>query len=210
MVEDTPDDLVHELFTQSLWPGHSFGQAESRGARERQARSTGRSSGSISTRHTSHPTSSVVGRREYRPTRSQALVEPEFWHARPTGDAFTVLPPRSPASADPDQGAGAEPHLLGRGYYPQHHDDRYAELRAQHRARRLDELATVPERAREARPGLRGVQRPRRLSRRRQLTDLRRVRQRCGRRSHQGGGRRGARDEGDAARTPSSAAQRII
>jgi predicted Zn-dependent peptidase len=26
MVEDTPDDLVHELFTESLWPGHPLGR----------------------------------------------------------------------------------------------------------------------------------------------------------------------------------------
>ena len=45
--------------------------------------------------------------------------------------------------------------------------DRYVELHAEHRARRVDELAAVPERAREARPGLRRVQRPERVSRRR-------------------------------------------
>src|SRR5574338_217952 len=27
MVEDTPDDLVHELFTQSFWQGHPLGRA---------------------------------------------------------------------------------------------------------------------------------------------------------------------------------------
>src|SRR5262245_51507677 len=26
MVEDTPDDLVHELFTENLWPGHPLGR----------------------------------------------------------------------------------------------------------------------------------------------------------------------------------------
>ena len=26
MVEDTPDDLVHELFTQSFWEGHPLGR----------------------------------------------------------------------------------------------------------------------------------------------------------------------------------------
>jgi predicted Zn-dependent peptidase len=26
MVEDTPDDLVHEIFTQGFWPGHSLGR----------------------------------------------------------------------------------------------------------------------------------------------------------------------------------------
>ena len=26
MVEDTPDDLVHELFTQAFWEGHPLGR----------------------------------------------------------------------------------------------------------------------------------------------------------------------------------------
>ena len=56
------------------------------------------------------------------------------------------------------------------------------ELRAEHAARRVDELAAVSERPREARPGLCGVQRPERLSRRRLVHDLRRLLERSGRR----------------------------
>ena len=67
---------------------------------------------------------------------------------------------------------------LGTNSYPQSHDDRYVSYILNTRARRLDELAAVPERAREARPRLFGVQRPERLSRRRQHHDLRRLRQR--------------------------------
>ena len=26
MVEDTPDDLVHEIFTENLWQGHPLGR----------------------------------------------------------------------------------------------------------------------------------------------------------------------------------------
>ena len=70
-------------------------------------------------------------------------------------------------------------HLcLGASSYPQNHDDRYVELRAEHAARRLDELAPVPERPREARPGVRRVQRPERLPRRRLVHHLRRLRER--------------------------------
>ena len=32
MVEDTPDDLVHELFTQSFWEGHPLGRPDPRHA----------------------------------------------------------------------------------------------------------------------------------------------------------------------------------
>ena len=35
MVEDTPDDLVHELFTQRFWSGHPAGPADSGGAENR-------------------------------------------------------------------------------------------------------------------------------------------------------------------------------
>ena len=65
------------------------------------------------------------------------------------------------------------------------------ELRAEHAARRLDELAAVSERPREARPRLRRVQRPERLSRRRLVHDLRRLLERGGRRGDRSG-RRGA------------------
>ena len=30
MVEDTPDDLVHELFTQHFWEGHPLGRPDPR------------------------------------------------------------------------------------------------------------------------------------------------------------------------------------
>ena len=48
----------------------------------------------------------------------------------------------------------------------------------EHHARRLDELPPVPERAREARPGLFGLLEPERLSRRGRGHRLRRLRQR--------------------------------
>lgn len=40
MVEDTPDDLVHELFTESFWPGHPLGRPIL-GTRESVERMTG-------------------------------------------------------------------------------------------------------------------------------------------------------------------------
>ena len=36
MVEDTPDDLVHEIFSEHLWEGHPLGRPDPRHARERQ------------------------------------------------------------------------------------------------------------------------------------------------------------------------------
>ena len=34
MVEDTPDDLVHELFTQGFWENHPLGRPDSGHARD--------------------------------------------------------------------------------------------------------------------------------------------------------------------------------
>ena len=36
MVEDTPDDLVHEIFSEHLWEGPPAGAADSRHARQRE------------------------------------------------------------------------------------------------------------------------------------------------------------------------------
>ena len=39
MVEDTPDDLVHEIFTQGFWENHPLGPADSRAPARRSSRS---------------------------------------------------------------------------------------------------------------------------------------------------------------------------
>ena len=96
---------------------------------------------------------SAVGNLEHE--RVRELVEREVRLAR-----------RSRASRSVDEAPRVVPKMLirnkeleqshlclGVSSYPQNHDDRYVELRAEHAARRLDELAAVPERPREARAG---------------------------------------------------------
>ena len=70
-----------------------------------------------------------------------------------------------------------------RAAYPQDHDDRHVALRAQHDARRVDELAAVSAHPRGARAGVRRFQQSQRLQRRRHAHGLRRLRERQGRRS---------------------------
>ena len=65
------------------------------------------------------------------------------------------------------EGPRTEPHLPRHQQLSAEPRGPLRQLHHEHRARRLDELAAVPERPREARPGLRGVQRPERLPRRR-------------------------------------------
>ncbi len=95
----------------------------------------------------------------------------------------------------PQQGARAEPRVPRRRQLPAEPRRPLCELRAEHAARRLDELAAVSERAREARPGVRGVQRPERVPRRRLVHHLRRLLERSGRRSDRPLRRRTARRE---------------
>ena len=85
-------------------------------------------------------------------------------------------------------------HLcLGTTSYPQSHDDRYMSYILNTVLGGSMSLAPLPEHPREARPGLLGVQRVERLPRRGQHHDLRRVRQRGGRRGDRPV-RRGAED----------------
>mgnify|MGYP003694032401 CR=1 FL=1 len=56
MVEDTPDDLVHELFTQHFWEGHALGPADSRVQGDRWSPSPPGSCATISATPTSRRT----------------------------------------------------------------------------------------------------------------------------------------------------------
>ena len=109
--------------------------------------------------------------RARRSARCRAHGEPR------RGGAAAVVPQVD----HPHQGARAEPRLPRHDQLSAEPRRSLRQLHPEHGARRLDELAAVPERAREARAGLFRVQRPERVSRRRQPHDLRRLRQRSGR-----------------------------
>ena len=126
MVEDTPDDLVHELFTQSLWEGHALGRPilgapDTVDALDRPAlfdffRRT----------YTApHLVIAAVGNVRHEQVRELVV---ETFGRLPGGNQD---PPEVPPSVVPQVLVRAkeleQSHVcIGAGSYPQSHDDRYA------------------------------------------------------------------------------------
>ena len=126
MVEDTPDDLVHELFTQGFWENHPLGRPIL-GIRE-----TVESFSAdllrdyfISVYTPRNLIVSAVGNLEHG--RVRELVEEKFGSLNSGGvtlgeDAPTVVPKVLIRNKELEQS-----HLcLGASSYPQNHDDRYS------------------------------------------------------------------------------------
>ena len=126
MVEDTPDDLVHELFTQGFWENHPLGRPIL-GMRE-----TVESFSADLLRNyfvnvytPSNLIVSAVGNLEHG--RVRELVEEKFGSLNSGGvtlgeDAPTVVPKVLIRNKELEQS-----HLcLGASSYPQNHDDRYS------------------------------------------------------------------------------------
>ena len=94
MVEDTPDDLVHELFTQGIWESHPLGRPilgtkETVGVVQRRRCSASISAASI---HASNLIVSAVGNLEH--DRVRELVQEKFGSLRQTGEADVEEMPR--------------------------------------------------------------------------------------------------------------------
>ena len=212
MVEDTPDDLVHELFTQGFWENHALGRPILGTAGNRRVvrrRSAARRISPTPTRARnlivsagwqSRARARARARRAESSARSTQAGEP---HAE---DAPRVVPKTLVRNKELEQS-----HLcLGVSSYPQKHDDRYSSYV-------LNTLlggsmsSRLFQNVREKR-GLRvcGVQRSERVSRRGLVHDLRRLLERSGRRSDRSR-RRGAarRSSNRRCRTPSCSARRI-
>ena len=184
MVEDAPDDLVHEVFAQQFWPTHPLGRPilgtpetvssfESDGLREYFSRT--------------YVAPNLLVAAAGQP-RARALRDARRARVRAICRAGTSRPRRRAAGGDagrgvPAEGHRAEPFCLGTPAYHAGARRSARAVRAEHDPRRLDELAAVPAHPRRARPGLRGLQQPDDLQRRRHDHDLCRLRDRQGRRS---------------------------
>ena len=168
MVEDTPDDLVHELFTQGFWENHPLGRPIL-GTRETVESFNADAAARLLPRARTRAPNlivSAVGNLEH--ARVRELVDEKFGSLCRAGEPSSERGADGRAEdPDPQQGARAEPRLPRREQLSAEPRRSLLELRAEHAARRLDELAAVPERPREARAGVRGVQRPERVPRRR-------------------------------------------
>jgi predicted Zn-dependent peptidase len=126
MVEDTPDDLVHELFTQSFWDGHPLGRPIL-GTPESVEALT---SDVLRTYFESTYTAGslvIVAVGNVTHERMRELMSPAFLRLRPRADATTERPPAVLPQAQVRTKELEQSHVcLGTSSYPQNHDDRYA------------------------------------------------------------------------------------
>lgn len=125
MVEDTPDDLVHELFTQHFWEGHPLARPilGSRETVEALTRDTilryfddayvGRNMVIAAAGNVDH-------------ARVRELVEGAFGDLAATGETFAEAPPRVSPQVVTRTKELEQSHLcLGTNSYAQRHEDRY-------------------------------------------------------------------------------------
>ena len=126
MVEDTPDDLVHELFTQGFWENHPLGRPIL-GTKETVESFN---ADSLRTYFQNAYTArnlivSAVGNLEHEHVRD--LVAEKFGSVAESGEAVGEQAPRVVPKILIRNKELEQSHLcLGVGSYPQNHDDRYS------------------------------------------------------------------------------------
>jgi predicted Zn-dependent peptidase len=125
MVEDTPDDLVHELFTQQFWEGHPLGRPilGSRETVEALTSDTLREffAGAYVA---SNLVVAAAGNLEHG--RVRELVGRAFDRLAATGAPADDRPPRALAGLAVRAKDLEQSHIvMGTSAYPQRHDDRY-------------------------------------------------------------------------------------
>jgi predicted Zn-dependent peptidase len=126
MVEDTPDDLVHELFTQAFWEDHPLGRPIL-GIRDTVESFTAASLhqyfGNAYTPR--NLIVSAVGNLDHVHLRD--LVEERFGGLAMAGEVVSEHPPRVVPAIQVRSKELEQSHVcLGTTSYPQNHDDRYA------------------------------------------------------------------------------------
>jgi predicted Zn-dependent peptidase len=126
MVEDTPDDLVHEIFTQGFWENHPLGRPIL-GTRDTvESFNAALLRDYFSKAYTPHNLIiSAVGNLEH--ARVRELVEEKFGSLAPSGNAPVDEAPRVVPQTVIRNKELEQSHLcVGVSSYPQNHDDRYA------------------------------------------------------------------------------------
>ncbi len=125
MVEDTPDDLVHELFTQHFWEGHPLGRPIL-GSKETVESFTG-----ASLREYFHgayvaPNMIISAAGNLEHGRVRELINGAFGTLGRTGESLPQLPPAVTPSVLVRTKELEQSHIcLGTNSYQQNHDDRY-------------------------------------------------------------------------------------
>jgi predicted Zn-dependent peptidase len=125
MVEDTPDDLVHELFTQALWAGHALGrpilgEPDTVTAFNEQVLADFFKRTYVAT----NLLVVAVGNLEHERVRD--LVAGSFGGLRAVTATPAEILPRVVPQVQVRAKELEQSHIcMGVGSYPQHHDDRY-------------------------------------------------------------------------------------
>jgi predicted Zn-dependent peptidase len=126
MVEDTPDDLVHELFTQSFWEGHPLGRPIL-GTPESVDALTPEILERYFTETYSSPNLVVVAVGNLTHERIRDLVSGTFGRLPAGANHLLDAPPAVVPHAQVRTKELEQSHIcLGTTCYPQDHDDRYA------------------------------------------------------------------------------------
>jgi predicted Zn-dependent peptidase len=126
MVEDTPDDLVHELFTQGFWEDHPLGRPILGTKDTVESFNTDLLRDYFGGVYTAdNLIVSAVGNLEH--DRVRELVEQKFGTLKGPGETTTESAPRVVPNVIVRNKDLEQSHLcLGVGSYPQDHDDRYS------------------------------------------------------------------------------------
>src|SRR4029450_9630783 len=124
MVEDTPDDLVHELFTQHFWEGHSLGRPIL-GPRETVEALTADTLSDYFRGAYVAPNMIVSAAGSLEHAQVRDLVSAAFGVLTRNGQPFRDEPPRVVPQVVTRTKELEQSHVcLGTNSYPQRHDDR--------------------------------------------------------------------------------------
>jgi len=126
MVEDTPDDLVHELFTQGFWENHPLGRPILGTKETVESFNAELLRDYFKNVYTAkNLIVSAVGNLEHE--RVRELVEEKFGSLIQPGEpALDEAPRVVPKILVRNKELEQSHHCLGVGSYPQNHDDRYS------------------------------------------------------------------------------------
>jgi predicted Zn-dependent peptidase len=126
MVEDTPDDLVHEIFTQGFWENHPLGRPILGTKETVESFNTDLLRDYFRNAYTAkNLIVSAVGNLEH--ARVRDLVEERFGSLTEPGELVNDEAPRVVPKIVIRNKELEQSHLcLGVGSYPQNHDDRYS------------------------------------------------------------------------------------
>jgi len=125
MVEDTPDDLVHELFTQGFWEDHPLGRPILGTKETVESFNTDLLRQYFVDAYTPRNLIvSAVGNLDHAKVRE--LVDEKFGSLKPQGEPLREEPPTVVPKILVRNKELEQSHVcLGVGSYPQNHDDRY-------------------------------------------------------------------------------------